>query len=169
MMMTTRLAVAASVLALAAAAHAPRAKPIPAGPVTVVRAVAISRTAQTGHAYAASAEAKYVTEFPNVLEVGTIPAASKNSERRIRFTCITKPCTFVATENQPYEAKFIDRLDDRTYKVRVVDGKASIRLSIEGPEHGGPAQTYTVRAEPSVQKNERNMVAVPVLFTLTTR
>lgn len=166
----TRFAAAAMTFALAGAAHAaPRAKPVPTGPVTVVRAVALSATAQTGHAYAATDDAKYVTEFPHVFEVGVVPPAPKGRDRRVVFTCITLHCKFVATENQPYEGNKMDRIDETSYKVLVIDGKASIRLSIEGLEHDAPAQTYVVSAEPTRGKGEPPILPVPVFFTLTSR
>ena len=163
-----RLALAVSVLALAAAQAAPHATPHPeqarAGPVRLVRAVIVKGSGQTAHAYIAGAKKRYQAEFSGALVVRVPAPLPRDGKRYVRFTCITGGCTFAPTD-QPENGKWIDRVEgvDNEYKVTIAKGIATLRLTTETPTATG---TYTVRAEPVVYKGER---AVPADFALTAR
>jgi hypothetical protein len=160
-----RVLLAASVLALAAAhAAPPHAKPHRASPARALRAVIVSGNAQTAHAYIASGKKRYQTDFPNALVVRVTASPPPGGTRYVVFTCVTNGCTF-APADQPNGGTYVDRVADvdNAYKVKIHNGTAALRVTTEVPVATG---TYTVRADPSVQKGER---AVPASFQLTAR
>jgi hypothetical protein len=166
----TRVALALAAIALLAAAHAPPpAQHHPAAhakrkPLRVVRAFVVSGTPQTATAFAAPGEAKYQTEFPGPLVVRVVGAPRQKQKRHVRYTCVTKGCTFGSAE-QP-NPKAVDHKTDEGenyYIAEVNDGRAAIRVTIEADS---PAGTYVVRAVPDEGYRERTIGAS---FTLTTR
>ncbi|GAC1615596.1 MAG: hypothetical protein NVS4B13_09850 [Candidatus Elarobacter sp.] len=161
-----RTALAVSVLALAAAhAAAPHAtphrKPAPAQPLRVLHAQVLSGSPQTAHAYVEPADKKYVTAFAQFLTV-RIDGVTSKEHRLVRFRCVSKGCEF-SPADQPNDGKDIEKAGDGSYKVTVIDGKASLGVAIES---GVPVRTCTVVAEPIVRKNER---AIAASFVLNTR
>ena len=165
----TRLALAVAAIALLAASHADSRKPSHAHPhrakpLRVVRALVVSGTPQTATAFVAPGKAKYQTVFPGLLVVRVVGAPKQKQTRHVRYTCLTKGCGFGITD-QPNNGKGIDHKteDGDYYTVEVNNGKAAIRVAIEGDE---PAGTYTVQALPDRGYGERTVGA---FFTLTTR
>jgi len=162
-----RLALAVAAIAFVAASHANPRPPShapgahPRKPLRVVRAFVVSGTPQTARAFVAPGEAKYQTEFPQPLVVRVVGARPQKQKPRVRFTCVTKDCTFVATEQPNPDA--VTHRDDGDYSVQVNDGKAVLRVTIEAES---PLGTYTVAAIPLEGYRER---AVGVSFTLTSR
>jgi hypothetical protein len=163
-----RLALALAVLALAAAHAAPHATPRPkhagAGPLRLVRAVIVSGTGQTAHAYIAGAAKRYQAEYAAALVVRVPAPLPRDGKRYVRFTCITGGCTFAPTD-QPENGKWVERVEgvENAYKVQIDRGAAALRVTTETPTATG---TYTVRAEPVVYAGER---AAPADFALTGR
>jgi hypothetical protein len=163
-----RLALALAAIALLAASHAnPRKSPSahlvqPRKPLRVVRAFVVSGTPQTATAFVAPGEAKYQTTFPGLLVVRVVGAPRQKQKRRVRFTCVTKGCTFGAAD-QPNKGRDVDHIttDGDYYSAQVNDGKAAIRVMIEA---NSPLGTYTVAAIPQEGYRERT---VGVTFTLT--
>ncbi|GAC1585726.1 MAG: hypothetical protein NVS3B7_20670 [Candidatus Elarobacter sp.] len=157
-----RLALAASVVALAAAVQ-PAPHPTRGPSIATVRARVVSGTNQTATAHVAAAAKKYVTDFPGVLVVRVDGAPrAEHTPRHVRFRCVTKGCIFVPAD-QPNDGQDVDRIDEEAYKAKVLDGKASIRVSIQGDR---PQAVYTVTAEPTVRRGER---AVSATITLISR
>jgi hypothetical protein len=168
-----RLAVAVWALALAAAHPAPHASPphasprpqhARAGPPRIVRAVIVSGNGQTAHAYIAGAVKRYDAEFANPLVVRVPAPLPRDGKRYVRFTCVTKGCTFAPTD-QPENGKFVERVAnvENEYKVEIHRGAFALRVTTEMPTATG---TRTVRATPVVYEGER---AVTVTFELTSR
>ncbi len=157
-----RRALALPVVLLTAAAH-PTTHGGQQIPVTVVRAVIVSGTPQSAHAYAAVAEKKYYAEFPHTLLVRWSGPPSRDGSREVQFTCITKGCSFLPTD-QPEHGELVDRVPDAddAYDAKVVNGQAALRVTVKGDTLG----TYTIRAEPIAYRRER---AVPTFFRLTLR
>ena len=157
-----RLALAGALLAGTAAA-APHVQPPRPAQVRTIEAVAVAGSLQTAHAYAAPAEAKYVTEFPQVLVVRVNGLSPGRHKHGVRVSCATKGCVLAPTE-QPNEGKFLDRDPDQAaYDVDVIDGVAMIRIATEADT---PQQTYTIVATPAAGRGER---AVSARFSLTSR
>ena len=164
-----RLALAIAAIALLAASHAAPHKPAhapaqPRKPLRVVRAFVVSGTPQKARAYAAPGQAKYQTEFPDLLVVRVLGAPRQKQKRHVRFTCVTKGCG-LGSADQPNKGEGIEHVTtDGDYYTVVVDrGKAAIRVTIEADV---PVGTYTVRAVPDQGYGERT---VPAFFTLTSR
>jgi len=161
-----RLALAAAVLWLTAAAHAdasPHAKAAPhvtRAPDRVVRAVIDSGNTQTARAYAEPAKSKYVTEFPTVLKVRVPAWLRDGGARRVRFACVSDGCVLASTD-QPNEGKFVDRVNPAAYDGHITNGTAFVKIAVEADRPGG---AYIVRATPRTGQGER---AVPATFTLT--
>jgi len=130
-------------------------------PVNVVRVEIVSGSGQTAPAYMKPSSKSYVTEFPDLL-VAQMDGVPRKTLRHVRFSCVTKDCTFVPAD-QLNEGKGVNHATDGSYGVETVGGRASLRVSIETAVAVG---SYTVRAEPVVRKGERG---VPASFTLTTR
>lgn len=155
---------AAALLALTAAAHHPHAAKSPC----TVRAVIVSGNGQVEHAYVAVGAPAYITIFPGRIAVRFIGPEPRKGSRHVRFTCVTKGCTFASAE-QGDDAEFVNRVKNgkvasaNEYEARAQDdGVAAVHLAVQSET---PAGTYLVRAEPVVNAGER---AVPVFFRLTT-
>jgi hypothetical protein len=126
-----------------------------------VRVEIVSGNTQTASAYVSPGSKDYVTEFPGLL-VARMDGVPPAVPRHVRYSCVTKGCTFAAAD-QPNEGKGINHAEDGSYGVGTVSGKSSLRVAIRAVV---PAGTYTVRADPVLRKGERG---VPATFTLTTR
>ena len=165
----TRLALAVAAIALLAASHADSRHPSHAHPhrhkpLRVVRAFVVSGTPQTARAFVAPGKAKYQTVFPGLLVVRVVGAPRQKQKRHVRYTCVTNGCDFGAAD-QPNKGQGIEHVTTGGdyYTVEVNNGKAAIRVEIEGDQ---PAGTYTVQALPDQGYGERTVGA---FFTLTTR
>jgi hypothetical protein len=158
-----RLALAAAALALAAPAHAPPHRAAkPPEPAVTLRAHIVSGNGQVASAFAECCQAKYVTEFPDPLVVKVEGRPRKGGPPHVYFHCATPHCTLASTE-QPHNGDYVDRTDPTTYKARIVNGVAAIRIAVEA---GQPTGAYVVTARASAYYRERVVAAT---FTLTSR
>jgi hypothetical protein len=169
-----RLALAVAALALLAASHAApstpkhaaaQAKHKPVHIVRVVRAFVVSGTPQTATAFASPGETKYQTEFPALLVVRVVGAPKQKQKRHVRFTCVTKGCTFGSTDqpDQGHGIEHVTNTDENYYTVEVNANKAAVRITVEADV---PSGTYTVQAVPDQGYAER---VVGASFTLISR
>jgi hypothetical protein len=135
--------------------------------VRIVRATIVSGDGQNAHAYVANGKALYHAEFPAALVVRIPSQPHRKGDFHVIFTCVSPDCTFAPTD-QPDKGEFLDRVkngddeSDHAYDVRVHNGVAALRVTIESPT----LRTVVVRADPVVQNGER---AVPTSFSLTVR
>ena len=149
------LALAASAIALGSAFASARA-PL----ATTVRLTIAAGARQSAHAFAASTGPGYETEFPQSLVVRVDgPRAALTGKRKLRFACVEAACRFAAA----VEGDDVSRVDTRSYDVDVVEGRATLPLTLSTDTVGG---TYTVRARARVRSGER---ANEVVFRLEVR
>ncbi len=152
------IAACASLAGTVSAAHAAPVHARPARsakPAVAVRALIVSGTPQSAHAYAEPAAAKYVTEFTRPLVVRV--SGAKNPKLGVRFSCITRGCE-LPPQVQPDEVK---RIDPRTFEVQSKDGKASISLTVSTDT----PQTVEIVAEPVAGPGERAVRSDPFRLT----
>ena len=152
-------AFAVAVFALGAAAkpapHAARKAP---AKLVDVRAQIVSGNRQDLKAYAATGAAKYVVDFPKLLDVRVSGPQPENGDRIVVFSCVTPGCKFISAD-QPDEGKHVDHVG-ALYKVTVIHGRAKLHVTIEGDN---PTSEYIVQALPRAHDGER---AIPASFTL---
>jgi hypothetical protein len=164
-----RLALAALVLAFAVPVHAappatahpaPHGKTKPPAPAATLRTEIVSGNDQTAPAYVDPTASKYVTEFPAPLVVTIAGWPREGGSRRVHFTCAR--CAFTAAE-QPNDGKEVDERYEsapNTYKVRVTNGVARLKVAVESDR---PRGVYTVIVRPGAPNS------LPATFTLTSR
>ena len=145
----------ASPFATARAAHRSTA-PV----ATTLRLTIVAGDRQRAHAFAASTGPGYETEFAKSLVVRVAgPHAALTGKRKLRFACIEIACRFAAAE----QGDDVSRVDVRSYDVDVVDGRATLPLTLSTDVIGA---TYTVRVKASIRRGER---ANEVAFRLEVR
>ncbi len=114
-----------------------------------VRVLAIAGDGQSAHAFAASTGPGYETVFAQPLVVRVDAAgAARNGSRRVRFTCADRGCRFPPSE----QGDDVTRVDRRTYEVRLVDGRATLPVTLSTDEVPG---TFTVDVRPVLGGGER--------------
>ena len=152
---------AVGALALASPFATARADRRSAPPVaTTLRLTIVAGERQRAHAYAASTGPGYETEFAQALVVRVEgPRAALTGKRKLRFACVEVACRFAAAE----QGDDVTRVDVRSYDVDVVDGRATLPLTLSTD---GLGATYTVRVNARVRNHER---ANEVVFRLEVR
>jgi hypothetical protein len=157
----TRLAIAALAAVVLTAAHAPP-RPRAHAAVRVYRAVVVSGSAQSGRAWVAPAQTKYLTEFahPLVVRVDGPPPPPKQ-HYHVRFRCVSRGAAF-SPANQPRGDDVQKNEEDDSYTVVAADGRAVLGVALATDS---PTGMYRVVAEPVVAAGER---AVPATIVLST-
>ena len=138
-----------------------RAARPPAAPIArTLRLTIVAGARQRAHAFAASTGPGYETEFAQSLVVRVDGSrAALTGKRKLRFTCLEAACRFAAA----IEGDDVSRVDRRSYDVDVVDGRATLPLTLSTDTIGA---TYTVRVRARVRSGER---ANEVVFRLEVR
>ena len=138
-----------------------RAARPPAAPIaTTLRLTITAGARQRARAFAASTGPGYETEFPQSLVVRVDgPRAALTGKRKLRFACVEAACRFAAA----VEGDDVSRVDTRSYDVDVVDGRATLPLTLSTDVLGA---TYTVRVRARLRNRER---ANEVVFRLEVR
>ena len=138
-----------------------RTAQIPAAPIaTTLRLTIVAGDRQRAHAYAASTGPGYETEFAQSLVVRVDGSrAALTGKRKLRFACVEATCRFAAA----VEGDDVSRVDVRSYDVDVVNGRATLPLTLSTDTIGA---TYMVRVRARVRSRER---ANEVVFRLEVR
>ncbi len=141
-------------------ASARTAHPSVAPVATTLRLTIAGSARQRAHAFAASTGPGYETEFAQPLVVRVDgPQAAFKGKRKLRFACVEKTCRFAAA----VEGDDVSRHDVRSYDVDVVDGRATLPLTLSTDALDA---TYAVRVRANLRKGER---ANDVIFRLEVR
>ena len=127
---------------------------------STLRLTIVAGARQRAHAFAASTGPGYETEFAQSLVVRVDgQRAALSGKRKLRFACLEAACRFAAA----VEGDDVSRVDPRSYDVDVVDGRATLPLTLSTDAIGA---TYTVRVRARVRNGER---ANEVSFRLEVR
>ncbi len=141
------------------AAATPRHAPAHRPPSTHL-AIA-GRDRQSARAYAASTGPGYETAFPQSLVV-RVPGGPRHAKiDKLRYACVERDCRFALAE----EGDDVTRVDTRSYDVKVVDGRATLPLTLSTDRVPG---VFHVRVRPS-DARVRDASAPNVVFTLSAR
>ncbi|GAC1555834.1 MAG: hypothetical protein NVS3B17_02540 [Vulcanimicrobiaceae bacterium] len=137
-----------------------RTAPPPSGSSTVVRVAIEAGDRQSAHAFAASTGPGYETAYPQALVVRVSSPRARGGKPTVRFTCVQHACRFALAE----QGDDVSRVDQRSYDVRVVDGRATLPLTLSTDSVPGD---FTVRARALVRPGERS--AGDAVFHLAVR
>ncbi len=148
-------------IALGSAFGNARATRMPVAPVAItLRLTVVAGDRQHARAFAASTGPGYETAFTQSLVVRLAgQRAALHGKRRLRFACVEAACRFAAS----VQGDDVNRVDVRSYDVDVVDGRATLPLTLSTDTIGA---TYTVRVRARLGKGER---ANEVAFRLEVR
>ena len=156
--LTSVLAIGSLALARSFAVARP-ARPA-AAIATTLRLTIVAGERQRAHAYAASTGPGYETEFAQALVVRVEePRTAQTGKRKLRFACVEVACRFAAA----LEGDDVTRVGVRSYDVDVVDGRATLPITLSTD---GLGTTYTIRVNARVRNHER---ANEVVFRLEVR
>ncbi len=150
------------ILMLASCSAFAAAAVVPHRPPHVVLALAITEgNHQTARAFAASTGPGYETAFPRPLVVRLVRRTTHTNVVKLRYACVERDCRFALAE----EGDDVVRVDTRSYDVKVIDGRATLPLTLSTDRVPG---VFHVRAFPSTA-HENDAAATSVVFALTVR